>query len=491
MSNVESKKVGHIVRMCRSKPNSRNSHTNTTHYVEGEHHDEARSTTEDDNTYSLFTLSTTEKRSDPFYVQVLVFNQPISMEIDTGASLSIISEETYKQLSSEIPLSFQECTTVLKTYTGESLHVLGKITVPVTYQQQKIDLPLLIIEGTSPSLMGRDWLAKLKLNWQEINHLRGCEKLEELLERHSSVFSSKLGCFNAMKAKIYIREEVQPKFFKPRSVPYILREKVNMELDRLQQENVITPVKHSEWAAPFVPVVKQDGSIRICGDYKLTINKALSPDSYPLPKINDLFSVLAGGQTFSKLDLSQAYLQLMLDEESKKYTTINTQKGLFQFNRLPFGISSAPSVFQRVMDTLFQGYEGILVYLDDILVTGSTQTKHLENLNKVLSKLNECGLKLKKSKCIFMAPKVQYLGYIIDKEGLHPSLEKIKGIREAQAPKNVTELRAFLGMLNYYSKFLPNVSSKLAPLYSLLHKSTRWKWDSPQASAFAAAKEML
>ena len=133
---------------------------------------------------------------------------------------------------------------------------------------------------------------------------------------------------------------------------------------------------------------------------------------------------MAGGQTFSKLDLSQAYLQLMLDEESKKYTTINTQKGLFQFNRLPFGISSAPSVFQRVMDTLFQGYEGVLVYLDDILVTGSTQTKHLDNLNKVLSKLNECGLKLKKSKCVFMAPKVQYLGYIIDKEGLHPSLEK-------------------------------------------------------------------
>lgn len=217
------------------------------------------------------------------------------------------------------------------------------------------------------------------------------------------------------------------------------------ELDRLQQEGIIEPIQFSEWAAPIVPVMKADKkSVRICGDYKVTVNQAAKVDRYPIPKIEDLFASLAQGEKFTKLDMSQAYQQLILDEESRKYVVINTHKGLFQYTRLPFGISSAPAIFQRVMEGLLQGIPHVSVYLDDILITGKNDVEHLATLEAVLTRFEEAGLRLKRSKCVFMAPSVEYLGHTIDAEGLHPTESKVKAIKNAPVPKNVTELRAYL-----------------------------------------------
>ena len=155
-----------------------------------------------------------------------------------------------------------------------------------------------------------------------------------------------------------------------------MRKKVEEELENLQRTGIISPVKYSEWAAPIVPVIKRSGSVRICGDYKTTINPVSPVETYPLPRVQELFANLSGGKSFSKLDLAQAYLQLPLAEESKKFLTINTHKGLFVYNRLPFGVSSAPAIFQRTMETLLRGLPGVAVYLDDILVTGKTTEEH-------------------------------------------------------------------------------------------------------------------
>ena len=159
-------------------------------------------------------------------------------------------------------------------------------------------------------------------------------------------------------------------------------------------------------AALIVPVLKQNGSIRICGDYKLTVNEVSKLDTYPLPRKEDLFTSLSGGKYFSKLDLAQAYLQLPLDEASRKYVTINTQKGLYQYTRLPFGVASAPSIFQRTMDNLLQGIPKVCIYLDDILITGATEAEHLHNLQEVLNRLEQAGMRLKKDKCAFLLPQV-------------------------------------------------------------------------------------
>ena len=192
-----------------------------------------------------------------------------------------------------------------------------------------------------------------------------------------------------------------------------MREKVNADLDRLQRQGIIEPVEFAEWAAPIVPVLKSNGTLRICGDYKVTVNSASKHDKYPLPRINDLFSQLEGGKTFSKLDLSNAFQQIPLDESSKKYTTINTNKGLFQYTRLPFGISSAPSVFQRVMDGILSGLQGVASYIDDTVVPGKTEQEHLQNLDNVLTRLEQADLRLNHAKSAFMLPSIQYLGHVI------------------------------------------------------------------------------
>ena len=145
----------------------------------------------------------------------------------------------------------------------------------------------------------------------------------------------------------------------------------NIEADfkRLQEEGTLEPVQFSEWAAPIVPILKPDGSTRICGDYKTTVNLVSKLDSYPIPKVEDLLATLGGGDKFTKLDMSQAYQQLLLDDESKQYTTINTHKGLFQYNRVPYGVSSAPGIFQRNMENLLQKIPYVIVRVDDILVS--------------------------------------------------------------------------------------------------------------------------
>ena len=231
--------------------------------------------------------------------------------------------------------------------------------------------------------------------------------------------------------------------------------------------------------------------MRICGDYKVTINRAERLEKYPIPRFEELFTSLAGGKTFSKLDLSHVYLQVLLDEASRRLVTINTHKGLFEYQRLPFGIASAPSIFQRVMENLLQGIPRVCVYLDDILVTGSTEEEHLANLAKVLSRLGTVGMRLKRDKCAFMLGSVSYLGHVISNEGLSTGNVKVKAVVNAPDPKDVSELRSFLGIVNYYGKFLPNLATTLAPLYNLLRQSSGWNWGSKQKKAFHHVKKLL
>lgn len=270
-----------------------------------------------------------------------------------------------------------------------------------------------------------------------------------------------------------------------------MRGRVEAELDRLLAQEIIEPVRHSEWAAPVVPVLKPDDTARLCGDYKLTVNQISKLEQYPIPKIEDLFATLSGGQKFSKLDLSHAYHQIPLDEEAKKCVTINTHKGLYTYRVLPFGVSSSPAIFQQTMEGLLQGIPNVTIFLDDILLTGKDDREHLQTLATVLKRLQEAGLRLKRAKCLFMNEEVMFLGHKVDATGLHPVQEKVQAIKEAPTPSNVTELKAYLGLLNYYNKFLPKLSTVLAPVHKLLKKETKWKWGEAQQAAFEKSKEMM
>ena len=208
-------------------------------------------------------------------------------------------------------------------------------------------------------------------------------------------------------------------------------------------------------------------------------------DQQPIPHLSDLFTVLVGGQKFSKLDLSDAYNQLELDSESQKYLVINMHKGLFKFLRLPFGVSSAPAIFQRVMNKVLKNLKKTTKFFDDILVTGSNDEENLRNLCEVLKRIRDHCLCLKEDKC-----SVQYLGHVINKDGIRPSEEKIKAIQDILIPTNQAELHSFLGMVTYFSQFFPRLCDHTVPLNYLLRKDVPWVWSSEVAGSFNTIQKL-
>ncbi|XP_041439913.1 uncharacterized protein K02A2.6-like [Xenopus laevis] len=350
------------------------------------------------------------------------------MLLDTGASVSLISEFVYKNCLGGIAL--QNSPSHLTSYTGEKIPVLGQIQAPVTYEGQSFILPLVVVKGDRPTLLGRNWLKHLKLNWAKIFTIKQTEatfhkNLEQVLSKHDSLFKEDFGSIKGLKATITVTSGAKPIFHKPRPLPYALKEPVEKELERMEHYGIVSRVKYSSWAAPIVVVPKKDKTSRLCGDYKVTVNRCIEPEPYPLPNVEDLFATLAGGKYFSKIDLSNAYQQLELDPDSKTFLTINTHKGLFQYQRLPFGVSTAPAIFQHAMDQILQGIDHVVCFLDDILITGSSVEEHLALLDKVLSKLKASGVRVKLSKCHFLQESVEYLGYRIDAQGLHPTETKL------------------------------------------------------------------
>ena len=432
-----------------------------------------------------------------YWVQVGVSGNQLEMELDTGSAVSIVNEETYRQYLTDVPL--QKTGLRLRDYNKAPVHLLGVIGVPVTYKSQQKTLPLVVAKGNRPNLFGRNWLRKIQLDWQEIFHdavnllddsvNTNC-KLNKLLRQYKAVFEKKDGVMKHFKAHIDVDPEAQPVFNKPRPVPYALKPLVEEELVRLEREGIIKKINRAEWAAPTVNVPKSQG-VRICGDFKVSINQHVSADQYPLPTAQDLFSTLAGGKVFTKLDLRHAYNQLLLDEESKKYLVINTHKGLYAHERLCYGVNAAPSIFQKVMDQILQGIDGVCCYLDDVLLASKDEKENLTQLAEVLRRFEEHGVRLKSEKCSFLQESVEYLGHRVDREGLHTTDEKVRALLQARRPENLKELNSFTGLLRYYQKFLPDLASILEPLNQLTHQNVKWNWTTECEETFQKCKQLI
>jgi len=221
------------------------------------------------------------------------------------------------------------------------------------------------------------------------------------------------------------------------------------------------------------------------------VNKSLKVEQHPLLRPDELFAALAGGVKFSKIDLTQAYQQMVLDKDSRMYVTINTHRGLFRYTSLPFGISSVPAIFQRTMETILLGLKHVQCYIDDILITGTNEEEHLYNLEEVLKRLSQYGIRVKQDKCAFFKETVEYLGHKISSEGLHTAPKKVEAIQAAPTPKNTQELRSFLGLLHYYRKFIPELASLVHSLNRLLQAGSMWRWTEECQQTFALAKKKL
>lgn len=482
-------KQGHLQRMCPMLPGKWADH----------HFNEELQMVNSDSEESVevnfsFLKQNNHNCCRPYTMCLEVNNKKLLMEIDTGSMISCINADSYYNWFPNVPL--MEPKLILRYYTGEKVSPLGKIIVTVKYNNSVKELELFVVSDGKTNLLGRKWIKELGIKVLpeiEHNYCKSEKKfdLKTFSSRFAKVFSDGLGYFNGGTVSLAVRSGTRPVYLRARPLAYALREPVERALDQLTREGVITPVETSDWATPIVPVVKPDGNIRICGDYKISVNKYLEIDRFPLPRVEDLFSKLHGGERFTKIDLSQAYAQLGLDESSKPYTVINTHKGLFKYNRLVYGLSSSPGIFQRKLEQLFSDMERVGVFLDDVIITGKNEEEHLKTLYEVFERLEKYGLKIKREKCTFMAESVTYLGYVISKEGVHTCTKKIEAIKKVPVPTNVSELRAFLGMVMYYAKFIKNISTILTPLYELLKKGVKYEWSASCEEAFIKIKNLL
>ncbi|CAC5358317.1 unnamed protein product [Mytilus coruscus] len=367
------KKKGHIQAACRSKMVKWNVHSPN---ADDSQDDEVgiytvfanKVTQEGNNDVGIYTVNSKTKE---ITIDVKFDNKSVKMEVDTGSALSIIPTKEFDQMSPNRKLDSTDV--ILRTFSGEKFTPLGVTAVNVNYNDQSEILSLYVVQKRGGILFGRDWLRKIRLDWIKINKVsveNVNKKTKELLDQHSSVFNDNIGCVNGITGNLIMKDNVKPVFMKARPIPYALRPKVEQELDRLEEEGIISKVPTSEWATPIVPVVKRSGGVRICGDFKVTTNQQLQVDQYPLPRIDNIFASLSRGEKFSKIDLRQAYLQLEMNEESKKYLTINTHRGLYQYNRMLFSVASAPAIWQRTIDQILQGLTGVQCILDDMVITG-------------------------------------------------------------------------------------------------------------------------
>lgn len=493
-------KTGHIAPVCRSNP-ARSSPPSTKrqwHHKKNSSKSggarwlvvgDAQSQSSDDLGTYMVKCATPQP---PILIFMKINGKKVKFELDTGATVTVMGEDTFRNLFPRSRL--KHSTLELKTYTGQQMDIVGETSIQVNYeQQQSQELNLVVVKGNGPTLLGRNWLKHFRLDWNGIKSVISQQNnhLNVLLKEYQDLFTDELGTIKPFKARLAVDSMAEPRFYRPRPVPFAMRPVVEEELDRLERVGVLERVNHSDWATPIVAVPKKDGHVRLCGDYKVSVNPVLSIDQYPLPRPTDLFATLAGGKYFSTLDLSHAYNQIQLDEDSKKYLTINTHRGLYRYTRLPFGVASAPALFQKYMDVILQGLDGVICYLDDIMVTGKTESEHLDNLTNLFRRFREHGVQVKSSKCNLMRDNVQYLGHRIDAQGLHATDDKIKAITEAPIPKNVQELRSFLGLLNYYGRFIANLSSLIHPLNKLLRTDTPWKWTNECNQPFNAAKSKI
>lgn len=453
-------KKNHFKRMCRSVQEV----VTDSEEEYGEHQEEF-----------LLDSVVTEK-SEPWLVTLNIKNTDVSFKIDTGADISIMSDHSFRKLKRKPKLNKSDA---VLTSPGGRLTVQGEFYAQTNYKGNHYKFKVVVVASrVGNNLLSRSVAAKMGL----------VTRVEEV---HRNVFGS-TGLLHTDPVPIRLWEDAEPYCVTTaRRVPFPIQKDVKAELERMQSAGIIKEVvEPSDWCAPMVPVVKRNGNIRICVDYK-RLNKAVKRPHCLIPNLEDIAPKMAGSTVFSTLDAASGFFQVPLAEDSQKLTTFMTPFGRFCFQRVPMGISLGPEVFQHKMKETLKGLDGCETIMDDTIVYGRTMQEHDRRLDAVLERIEKSGLKLNKSKCHLRQKEVKYFGHLISETGVSPDPDKVKAIKDMAPPTNITELRTLCGMLNYLSKFVPHMASTLKPITNLLQKKTAWCWGPAQQQAFEAVKKQI
>ena len=325
-------------------------------------------------------------------------------------------------------------------------------------------------------------------NWNAEAEKLKKKKKKELKEAYPKIFSGWLGRCTKTMAKFKLQDDFQLVFKKKQNVPFASLEQINEELDRLVKTGVLSKLKYIESTAPTVYVKKKSKEIRVCADFSTGLNAALKDCHYPLPSPEEIFAKLNGGKFFLKIDLSDAYLQIPVEEESSKLLCINTHRGLYRFECLPLWVKVMPAIFQQVIDTVLSSLDVSVSNLDDILMNSESVVEHMDHVHKVFAKVQDYGFKIR-DQIRFFVEKIKYRGHIIDKDGRRSDPERAAAIKDMPAPDNIASLQRFLRLANYYQVFIQNMHDLRTPLNELLKKVKPRDWAAECLETFEENKE--
>ncbi len=418
-----------------------------------------------------------------WYTDITLNGENISFKIDTGAAVTAIPTKLY-DYRRDGPL--MESKKKLYGPNNKRLLVAGQVMCKVESKDLSTSQTVFVIDSLSRPLLGLPAIEALQL----VERIDAVELPEE---RFKNKFPKVFTGLGKLEGNYCIRlkaDAVPYTLTTPRRVPIPLENKIKEELERMERMGVISRIEQpTEWCAGMVPVVKPNGQIRICVDLT-KLNEAVCRERHILPSVEQSLAQLNGATIFTKLDAQSGFWQIPLVKECRELTTFITPFGQFCFNVLPFGINSGPEHFQRRMSQLLDGITGIICHADDVLVCGKDKTQHDERLTEVLFRLQKAGLTLNE-KCSFAQSEVLFVGHRVSAEGIAPDPEKVRAIVEMTTPQNVADVRRFLGMATYMSKFIPHFTDDTKPLRDLLAKQNGWIWGSVQQAAFEKIKSDL
>ena len=319
------------------------------------------------------------------------------------------------------------------------------------------------------------------------------QELLALLNEYKDIFVSESGALGKTSlVRHSIVTEGMPIRQPLRRVPVATKGVIQSEVQRMLDRGVIRP-SNSPWSSPVVLVRKPDGSWRFCVDFR-KLNSVTHKDAYPLPRIDETLESLGGAVYFTTLDLASGYWQVELQEIDKEKTAFSTANGHYEFNVMPFGLTNAPATFQRLMECVLAGLtmEECLIYIDDIIVFGASFEQHLARLRRVLQQIREAGMKLKPRKCHFLQREVKYLGHVVSSSGIQADPAKLEAVTTYPVPRDVKELRTFLGLSNYYRRYIKGYSETAEPLHQLTRKTAKgFHWNFQCQQAFDVLKAHL